>query len=490
MVTKKCQTCQNINSSIDAACKKCTLKTLAYNRYSQSNIPVDYWDLSMDKFTGEEILLNKYNYIIDNIESFYDLGSSLCFEGPHGTGKQICLDTEIPTPNGFVKLIDIKEGDELFDEKGNVCKVIKLHPINISPECYKIKFDDGSEVDACAEHLWHVYSLKDRVNNDVGNVLTTKQLLNELKINNKTNFSILNTKPVNYIEKTLPIDPYVLGNALAKNCYDNNLNKPIPDIYMLGSYEQRLKLVQGILDISGKYNKKGEITFSTTSIKLANDFCELIQSLGIKTKVNKKYNIKFVTDLPVFKSKVNYNLNKDKLYKNKHRYIVDIQSISSKPMRCLTVDSESHLFLITRSFIPTHNTMTSCNILKKFVQKGYSGLYTTLTDCVNILTISPNEEKYNARKLLLSVDLLVIDEFDSRFIASDTAGDLFGRTLENIFRTRTQNKMPTILCTNSPNIIDTFSGAIKKSLESLLTGYVERISIFGKDYRKILNVKP
>ena len=454
MVTKKCQTCQNINSSIDAACKKCTLKTLAYNRYSQSNIPVDYWDLSMDKFTGEEILLNKYNYIIDNIESFYDLGSSLCFEGPHGTGKQICLDTEIPTPNGFVKLIDIKEGDELFDEKGNVCKVIKLHPINISPECYKIKFDDGSEVDACAEHLWHVYSLKDRVNNDVGNVLTTKQLLNELKINNKTNFSILNTKPVNYIEKTLPIDPYVLGNALAKNCYDNNLNKPIPDIYMLGSYEQRLKLVQGILDISGKYN------------------------------------IKFVTDLPVFKSKVNYNLNKDKLYKNKHRYIVDIQSISSKPMRCLTVDSESHLFLITRSFIPTHNTMTSCNILKKFVQKGYSGLYTTLTDCVNILTISPNEEKYNARKLLLSVDLLVIDEFDSRFIASDTAGDLFGRTLENIFRTRTQNKMPTILCTNSPNIIDTFSGAIKKSLESLLTGYVERISIFGKDYRKILNVKP
>lgn len=134
-------------------------------------------------------------------------------------------------------------------------------------------------------------------------------------------------------------------------------------------------------------------------------------------------------------------------------------------------------------------TYVSANILKKATQKGYSGLYTTLTDCVNILTISPNDEKYNARKVLLSVDILVIDEFDSRFMSTEASSDLFGRTLENIFRTRTQNRIPTILCTNSPNIIDTFSGPIKKSLESLINGYVETISIFGKDFRKTLNVK-
>jgi len=38
------------------------------------------------------------------------------------------------------------------------------------------------------------------------------------------------------------------------------------------------------------------------------------------------------------------------------RYITNIESIPPIPMRCLTVDSPSSLFLITKSFIPTHNS--------------------------------------------------------------------------------------------------------------------------------------
>lgn len=38
--------------------------------------------------------------------------------------------------------------------------------------------------------------------------------------------------------------------------------------------------------------------------------------------------------------------------------ISSIEKVKSVPVRCIMVDNESHLFCVTRSFIPTHNTTT------------------------------------------------------------------------------------------------------------------------------------
>lgn len=81
-------------------------------------------------------------------------------DGNRLMGKQLSLDTELPTPNGFIKLKDLKEGDQLFDEQGKICNVVKLYPIQISPESYRITFDDGTIVDACADHLWLTWDNK------------------------------------------------------------------------------------------------------------------------------------------------------------------------------------------------------------------------------------------------------------------------------------------------------------------------------------------
>ena len=129
-------------------------------------------------------------------------------------------------------------------------------------------------------------------------------------------------------------------------------------------------------------------------------------------------------------------------------------------------------------------TMTSCCILKIAVQKGYSGLYTTLPDVVAILTSGSHEDKAIARKDLIMRDFLVIDEFDPRFMKSDLSSDLFGVMLESIFRNRSQNKIPTIMCTNSPNVIESFQGSIKTSLDSLISGYLKIIPVMGSDFRK------
>mgnify|MGYP001602139738 CR=1 FL=1 len=131
-------------------------------------------------------------------------------------------------------------------------------------------------------------------------------------------------------------------------------------------------------------------------------------------------------------------------------------------------------------------TMAACCVLKKCVEMNFSCLYTTLSDIVATLSSSDSEDKFTARRELCMVDFLVIDEFDSRFISTDNAADLYARTLESIFRTRAQNKLPTLMCTNSPNILETFNGALKKSIESLMTGYMKIFPVFGDDFRKKL----
>lgn len=128
-------------------------------------------------------------------------------------------------------------------------------------------------------------------------------------------------------------------------------------------------------------------------------------------------------------------------------------------------------------------TMAVTCILKKAAQKSYSCLYTTLSDIVNVLTSASSEDKYLARRELALVDFLVIDEVDNRFFASsDAATELYIKNFETILRSRQQNKLPTLICTNSPNIINSFTPNLKQSLGSLFST-LEMFIVLGNDYR-------
>lgn len=129
-------------------------------------------------------------------------------------------------------------------------------------------------------------------------------------------------------------------------------------------------------------------------------------------------------------------------------------------------------------------TMTCCNVLKRAAEIGYSCLYVNLGDIVTIMLNRDTEDKGVARKELLLVDFLVIDEFDPRYMSNDKASDLFGKILEEIFRTRHQNGLPIMMCTNSPNVVESFTGPIKQSITSLMNT-VTTIAVLGKDHRKV-----
>ena len=94
----------------------------------------------------------------------------------------------------------------------------------------------------------------------------------------------------------------------------------------------------------------------------------------------------------------------------------------------------------------------------------------------------PMDQKFKARKELTMVDFLVIDEFDSRHMTTGASADLYGRQLENVFRRRSENKLPTFMCTNSPQILDSFEGPIRQSVASLMN-YVTIVTVMGKDGR-------
>jgi DNA replication protein DnaC len=64
------------------------IKLIAINRYAESNIPIEYWGLSMEKdFTGDPRLKQKYEKYIADIKQSYIDGKSICFAGGYGLGK-------------------------------------------------------------------------------------------------------------------------------------------------------------------------------------------------------------------------------------------------------------------------------------------------------------------------------------------------------------------------------------------------------------------
>ena len=134
-------------------------------------------------------------------------------------------------------------------------------------------------------------------------------------------------------------------------------------------------------------------------------------------------------------------------------------------------------------------TTVCTNILKKALEKGYSAHYVTLNDIISNFTAFSKDDKSFVRNYLLTVDFLVIDEFDSRFFSSENAADLFGKTFEDIFRTRSSNTLPTFLCTNSKSTTakefadENFHGALKESINSIMN-CVKIFPVIGKDLRK------
>lgn len=305
--------------------------------------------------------------------------------------KGLPLDTPLLTTSGWKTMGTVSKNDEVFDKHGIISRVKNTSEIHFNP-CYKITFNDGEEIIADHEHRWLITYSKG--GNLVDEVLTTEQISDTNILITKPKIKI--NKKLKTDEKELPIDPYVLGLLLGgeynQSMFGNVLNKSdefykqlkmlgynineikkiklvdnhIPVEYLLSSYEQRLSLLRGIMDINGYYNKRNNnYVFHINNEIYLNNFITLISSLGIKTntsKIRQGYNVEFVTDVYPFLINI-FQVSK-RIKKEKFRTIEKVELVDTIPTRCIEVDNDSSTFLVGHNLLVTHNT--NADLYKNF----------------------------------------------------------------------------------------------------------------------------
>ena len=163
---------------------------------------------------------------------------------------------------------------------------------------------------------------------------------------------------------------YTRNNSLNSRLRDLGVlgAKRIPESYLNCSREQRQALLEGLMDTDGYVDRYGRCDVTTVNPGLAEQICELVASLGFRPTLAKKramlngvdcgpkYEVQFTADRPVFR--LQRKLARQKTQGRFHRFraIADVRRVPSVPVRCIEVASPNGLFLITRSYVATHNS--------------------------------------------------------------------------------------------------------------------------------------
>ena len=129
-------------------------------------------------------------------------------EVPKKNGKQLSLDTLIPTPAGFTTMGEIRVGDSVFDEKGHICHVIAKSPVDYSEQAFRITFKDGASFEAGENHQWAGEYTHGKPK---ARIMTTRELYELPRDGDSLRFRIQVADCANYPEADLPIDPYLMG---------------------------------------------------------------------------------------------------------------------------------------------------------------------------------------------------------------------------------------------------------------------------------------
>lgn len=304
--------------------------------------------------------------------------------GAAGPGKALCLNTLVPTPQGFRYFKDIHVGSIVFNVKGQQVKVLAETEIWNDRECYSIRIAD--EIIVCdGEHLWNAAD---------GRILKTSDIHNSPFIP-QLSFAAATEQE----SSRLLLDPYVYGYCLVRgqgrdravfNTFDPEaysilrdigytlddcgnkaarirertdlINELIPEKgrrilpeYLNGSFNQRMALVEGIMD--GNSGLSPEVNYE--DYPFLTDFYCLASSLGLGPRIKQPRYGK-THYLQLFSKEYKCSRRTGQIgavfqKRNSHR-IKSIKRTESVPTKCIQIEGGG-TFLVTKSYIPTHNSM-------------------------------------------------------------------------------------------------------------------------------------
>ena len=437
------------------------------------------------------------------IDDKYDI---LCISLIPGAGKAQPLYSKVLTPNGFISMGDVKVGTKVIAGNGNIANVIGVYPQG-KRDIYEITFDDGSKCRCSDNHLWTVQTIEDRAKK-TSRTITTIEMLNNFRRGKQKNYSVEYIPKIDLKKSNFLINPYLLGFLIGDGCFtkknisfatgdieivdkiqsvlpsghtivqdakynyrikSNNgggsgnkgqlrlalekyglfgkysHNKFIPKDYLYASYQERLELLRGLLDSDGDVCKNGyAISFTSTSIQLANDVRELVLSLGGYASISKKecfyknnkgqkikcrdsyrLTIQFMdkNDNPFFVKRKSERY-KPRIKTNK-RFISDIKLIGTEECQCIMIDDDCHLY-ITDDYIITHNTtiekLFACLVIGWF-PKDFNLFYSHSGDITRMfydgtLDIVTNQEEYTWNEIFPDLSVTRTDAKMEQFNVS------------------------------------------------------------------------
>lgn len=370
---------------------------------------------------------------------------------PKKQSKALALDTPIPTPSGWTTMGELNSGDVVLGSDGHPCNVIATSEIFTDHDCYEMTFSNGESVIADGGHLWETYFL----DTEDTAIRTTEEISRKVtRRDGARKHSLKMPEPLMLPDADLPIAPYTLGiwlgdgtstsaaltlheddaphiiDRISEDGYpakvlrtkgksvkvslstgdrtqasrDASLtatlrregllnNKHIPLQYLRASYQQRLALLQGLMDSDGTIAKNGnQISIASVKKELAEGIMELLSTFGIKYSMTPRimkisgrvvpglaYTITFSTfsdHIPAFS--LQRKLDRMKAtdptgYKPRCRtvHITSVEKIASVPVKCISVDSRNNLFLFGRTMLPTHNSTAAALIMLTALIRGW-----------------------------------------------------------------------------------------------------------------------
>jgi len=364
--------------------------------------------------------------------------SRLLVNVPPGTMKALDENVPILTLDGWKRHGDLCAGDYVFGRDGCPKRVLAVTPEVMEPS-YRLDFDDGSSIEAGAAHEWVVE--RDCCDSSTGWKRVRRSVTVETRdlIYGDRPDRIPVSNEIYQPKRGLLIDPYLLGVWLGDGatksgciyCADEDYealahlgelshttkaggtrnqdfhrirvdglqsalraagllgNKHVPDNYLLASAEDRLALLQGLLDTDGHVAPNGIAEFTNKNKKLADAVYELAAMLGAKpfiksryTTLNGKrygphYKVSFVPPKGVRVFRLQRKQDKVRQSDNPRtfcRYLKKLEGVGNRKVKCIQV--EGGVYLAGKSLVPTHNSML-CGVFWPAWEWGPKGLPAT-----------------------------------------------------------------------------------------------------------------
>ena len=372
------------------------------------------------------VALHTYDRVKNVFKEFMDPAKSYrnLILYPHiGWGKSLYSQEKVMTPEGYRKIEDMKVGDTVVTPDCGTAKVSAVQRFPDMP-IYKITFGDGRTVLAGGPHYWkaakgydssyqdeeHASYSESESEHPSWKIITTEEILKDIEAHpdQSGEWFIPVTEPVQHTKKDHVISPYTLGVLLSKDSihrvshYESfeiykeldllglakvhSYNSFIPDEYKYDSIENRVALLQGLMDTEGSVEYEDNysyVSFCTKSSRLRDDFIELCSGLGA-TKCtaiegeDSSYKVAVTfpdNSFPVFGSRWKQSVYDKSRPERKDPRVLYIKSIEKTDLVggvCIETDDTERLFL-TSNYIVTHNSYLTALII----------LYATL--CVSLM---------------------------------------------------------------------------------------------------------